>query len=62
MANRFENIRENRNKWHDQELKKIWDILKNSTNFYMQRWPFQMERPVSAEKARQKERTTPVAS
>ena len=38
MANRYENGRVPQ-KWHDKELKKIWNTIKNKTDFMMQRWP-----------------------
>lgn len=38
MANRYENGYIP-TKWHDKELKKIWNNLKNRVNFLIKRWP-----------------------
>lgn len=41
MAGRCENSNLKRDKWHDVELQKIWEKLKNNTNYSLQRWPKQ---------------------
>ncbi|MDD5016440.1 MAG: DUF3800 domain-containing protein [Atribacterota bacterium] len=39
LANRCENSIVERNKWHEQEIRKIWQKIKNGTDFKIQKWP-----------------------
>ncbi|MDE0092823.1 MAG: DUF3800 domain-containing protein [Oligoflexia bacterium] len=38
MANRYENSYQPK-KWHDKELFKIWNKIKENTDFFIKRWP-----------------------
>jgi len=39
LANRFNAVSAEPDKWHDKEGKKIWESLKSGTDFYLQNWP-----------------------
>jgi hypothetical protein len=39
FANRYENAVNMPAKWHDKEVKKMWDTIKGNTSYGLQRWP-----------------------
>lgn len=39
IANRYENGGHTPTKWHDLEVKKVWDEIKGNTDVLIQRWP-----------------------
>ena len=39
LANRFEKMSDEPEKWHDKQGKAIWEAIKKKTDFAMQQWP-----------------------
>ncbi|MEA3435593.1 MAG: DUF3800 domain-containing protein [Thermodesulfobacteriota bacterium] len=39
LANRYENKGHTATKWHDTEVKSVWEKIKNNTDVYIQTWP-----------------------